>query len=157
MTDEVFDAVFGTPGGLNVHGSTFSGNLLAMTAGLAVLRTVRDRGLLAHARRAGERLASGLRQLCSETLGVTEIRGRGLLLGVRIRGRGTPNDPSGRVVCCQLLRERGVITTLAGHEQAYLKLTPPLTLSDAEIDLFLAALREAVGEITAATSDHVSA
>ncbi|MCZ9342933.1 aminotransferase class III-fold pyridoxal phosphate-dependent enzyme, partial [Streptomyces sp. TRM76130] len=62
------------------HGTTFGGNPVACAAGLAVLDTIADEGLLENAKRQGERLREGI-----EALGhplVDRVRGAGLLLGI---------------------------------------------------------------------------
>jgi len=142
MTEEVFRGVFGPPGRASIHGSTFSGNLLAMVAGLSVLQVIEEEGLLERAARLGARLVAGLESLRHEGIAVREVRGRGLIVGARIVGLHTPEDAMGAWACCQGLRDLGVITTLAGHAPSFLKLTPPLTITEAEIDLFLERLRE---------------
>src|SRR5205085_1771869 len=57
------------------HGSTFGGNPLACAAGVAVLRTIDEEGLVGHAAEMGELLRSSLEDL----EGVRLVRGRGLM------------------------------------------------------------------------------
>ena len=77
------------------------------------------------------RIAEGLRALD----GVVEVRGRGALIGVELdRSAGAVRDR---------LRAAGVLVGTSGHPKT-LRLMPPLTVTDAEIDTFLARFREAL-------------
>ena len=143
MTDRVFQAVFGSLSTANVHGSTFSGNLMAMTTGLAVVNQLKQHFVTQRVNNASDRLLVGLKKIQEDLPVVSEIRGQGLLQFIRIQSL-EPEDPaSGSFTCCQLLRELGVLTTLAGGSPSWLKLTPALTISDEEIDIFLSKLRVA--------------
>jgi acetylornithine/succinyldiaminopimelate/putrescine aminotransferase len=146
-TDDVFDAAFAPPGRAFVHGSTFSGYALGVAIARAAIGVVDREGLLARATDAGARLTEGLRALERDGLGVTDVRGRGLLVFARVSDGEDLDDPSVANACAQVLRARGVIVALAAHAPAYVKLTPPLTITDAEIDHFLGALRGAIEEL----------
>jgi acetylornithine/succinyldiaminopimelate/putrescine aminotransferase len=147
MTDELFEAAYGPPGRANIHGSTFSANAIAIAAARCVVDVIAREGLVERAVVVGERLAAGLRRLRDERLGVCDVRGRGLLLCVGIPGAELPDDALGALSVCQALRERGVITTVAAHAPSYLKLTPPLTITETEVDLFLEHLRAVMLEL----------
>jgi acetylornithine/N-succinyldiaminopimelate aminotransferase len=109
------------------HGSTFGGNLVVSAAAVATCGALDDE-LLDAVRRTGALLAEGLRGLP----GVSEVRGRGLLLGADL------DRPAAEVVdaCC----ERGLLVGSAGDQ--VLRLTPPLTIGTAEVDQALAVLGE---------------
>ena len=107
------------------HGSTFGGNPVAAAAACAVVEALDDE-LLAGVRERGRQLADGLAALP----GVTEVRGRGLLLGAVL------DRPVGPVV--DACRERGLIVLSAGSD--VLRLTPPLVLGAAEAAEALAIL-----------------
>jgi acetylornithine/N-succinyldiaminopimelate aminotransferase len=109
------------------HASTFGGNPVACAAACAVLDAI-DEELLANVRVAGERLKSGLSELPS----VTEVRGRGLLIGADIEGSAA------EAVAAAL--ERRLLVTICGPSS--IRLTPPLTVSAGLIDQALATLRE---------------
>ncbi|MER6921233.1 acetylornithine transaminase, partial [Streptomyces spiralis] len=70
------------------HGTTFGGNPVACAAGLAVLDTIADEGLLENVKRQSEKLRGGI-----ESLGhplVSHVRGAGLLLGIVLTGPHAP-------------------------------------------------------------------
>jgi acetylornithine/N-succinyldiaminopimelate aminotransferase len=109
------------------HASTFGGNPVACAAACAVCDTIDDE-LLAGVRAGGQRLATGLGRLP----GVLETRGRGLLLAAELDRAAAP------VVAAAL--ENGLLVTSAG--ETTLRLTPPLVVSEDEIDSALEILRE---------------
>jgi len=110
---------------VGTHGSTFGGNPLAMAVGQAVMEEVTSEGFLDHVRRMGlyfkQRLAGvvdGHPDL------VAEVRGEGLLIGVRCV------KPVGEVVAA--MRDAGLIGAAAGEN--VVRLLPPLNVTEAEID-----------------------
>ena len=109
------------------HGSTFGGNPVASAAAVAVCDAIDD-DLLTAVRLTGELLADGLRGLS----GVTEVRGRGLLIGADV------DRPAADVV--HACRERGLLVCSAGEQ--VVRLTPPLTIGPAEVEQALAVLGE---------------
>jgi acetylornithine/N-succinyldiaminopimelate aminotransferase len=109
------------------HGSTFGGNPVACAAACAVVEMVDD-ALLASVRASGERLTAGLAALP----GVLEVRGRGLMLAAEL------DRPAGPVAAACLAA--GLLVGTAGD--TVLRLTPPLTISEGEVEHGLALLEE---------------
>ena len=114
------------------HGSTFAGGPVACAAALAVLDVVGDPRLLASVRALGARLAEGLAALP----GVTEVRGRGLMLACDLDTG--PHPPAPELVRRALLEQRLVVNATG---PATLRLLPPLTIGAAEVDDALQRLR----------------
>ncbi|MBQ1033222.1 acetylornithine transaminase [Micromonospora parva] len=119
-----------TPGS---HGTTFGGNPVSCAAALAVVATIANEGLLDNVKRVGERLRRGI-----EALGhplVAGVRGAGLLLGVVLTAPVAP-------VLAEALREAGFLVNPV--QPGVVRLAPPLILTAAQADTFLAALPAAL-------------
>lgn len=110
--------------GPGVHGSTFGGNPLAMAAAKAVLETMFTDEFMqqvqAKAKYMSERLESEIRPLQP----VKAIRQKGLMIGIECEG-------SIATIVSSLI-DQGILTLVAGEN--VLRLLPPLTVSEAEID-----------------------
>lgn len=121
-----------TPGS---HGSTFGGNPFAAAVGHAVVELLQTGEPQRMARERGAQLAAGLADLVGQ--GLTAVRARGLWAGLDV----DPAIGTGRDVCVKLMRQ-GVLAKDT-HGQT-LRLAPPLIITEAEVDLLLAALRAAL-------------
>jgi acetylornithine aminotransferase len=110
------------------HGSTFGGNPVAAAAACAVVGAIDDE-LLANVRARGSELVAGLGELP-----VTNVRGRGLLVGFETAA------PAGEVV--EAARDEGLLVLTAGDR--VVRLAPPLTVSDDEIVAALDVLTRVV-------------
>jgi acetylornithine/LysW-gamma-L-lysine aminotransferase len=104
------------------HGSTFGGNPLACAAGLAVLDTLENGDLVERARTRGDAVREHLRARLPETT-VRDVRGRGLMIGVELRGKVAP--------VLKDLQTRGVLALPAGR--TVLRLLPPLVITDDDL------------------------
>jgi acetylornithine aminotransferase len=114
-------------------GTTFGGNHLGCAAALAVLDVFEQEQLVENARRVGDYLMQQLKALQAESSHITELRGRGLMVGVVL-------DVPHKEVRGRLIYEKHVFTGCAGTN--VLRLLPPLTLTHAQVDAFIAALRD---------------
>ena len=117
------------------HASTFGGNPLASRAALAVLEAIDDEGLCANARERGEQLQAGLRELAARYGVITDVRGRGLMVGAQCDG-----DAAGQIV--GLAREARLLVNTAGGNT--LRFVPPLNVSAADVGEALARLEQAL-------------
>jgi acetylornithine/N-succinyldiaminopimelate aminotransferase len=114
------------------HGSTYGGNPLAMAAGNAVLDAVANDEFLAHVREQGERIRARLEQFIGNYPDLfAEVRGRGLLLGLKLKV-----EPR---LFMQHLRDRHQLLTVAAGDGT-LRLLPPLVIGEAETDEFFERL-----------------
>jgi 2,2-dialkylglycine decarboxylase (pyruvate) len=126
---------------------------LPAAVGLKVLDIVRRDGLIQRAQNAGARLEAGLRALQQRFDCIGDVRGRGLLLGVEIvadRQSKTPAPELGAALtrrCMELGLSMNVVQ-LPGMGGVF-RIAPPLTVSDAEIDLGLELLARAFTQVLA--------
>lgn len=150
MTRTVHESVYSSPARAFVHSSTFQGHLLGMVAGQAVLDVVTEEGLVERAEATGQQLRSRFEQVRAEGIGLGRVRGEGLLLGVEIEGIAGVHAPDGAAACVKALHERGVLVEVAAHDQSWLRLNPPLNLTDEAVEEFVDALRASLNQIAAA-------
>lgn len=109
-------------------GTTFGGNHLACAAALAVLEVIEQEDLLNHANELGDYLRSEL----EANAGAEEIRGRGLMVGIKY-------DFPIKDVRDKLLSDFHIFVGNAS-DPTVLRLLPPLNITKAEVDRFLQAL-----------------
>jgi 2,2-dialkylglycine decarboxylase (pyruvate) len=122
---------------------------LPASVGLAVLRVVARDGLVARAAEAGDRLARGLRALQQRHPCIGDVRGRGLLLGMEFAG-DNPAAISDAVTDVALELGLSANIVRVGTSGGVMRIAPPLTVSDAEIDLGVQILGEAIDRVVAA-------
>ena len=116
------------------HGTTFGGNPVACAAALAVIDTLEADGLLERSRALGLRI----RQALEQDPRVAETTGGGLLVGVVL------HDP-GAVRFAEAALAAGFIVNAATDRRV--RLAPPLVLTDADADDFLAAFPTLLDEV----------
>jgi 4-aminobutyrate aminotransferase-like enzyme/Ser/Thr protein kinase RdoA (MazF antagonist) len=114
--------------------STFGGNPVAAQAALAVLDVLQDEGLVERVARIGGALRRSL-----EALGVVDVRGAGLLLGVELEFAGRAE------AAVNGMRERGVLIGRTGRDGNVLKIRPPLVFGDEHSELLVGALSDVLG------------
>lgn len=119
------------------HLTTFGGHPLSCAAGLAALRLTLKRNLPAAAERMGRALVQGLAESQAAGL-ISDVRGRGLLLGIALK------SPARARAVIDRCRRAGLLIGSALHDESVLRLTPPLTMSARELALGLAILRAAL-------------
>lgn len=119
------------------HGSTFGGNPLACAVAEAALDVIVSENLAARARYAGAAIVQGFRALASPL--VTEIRGRGLLLGLGL------TVPAKRLA--EALLERGVASKET--REHILRVAPPLVIDDEAIAYLLERFADALNSLNA--------
>ncbi|MGV9507738.1 acetylornithine transaminase [Streptomyces tendae] len=111
------------------HGTTFGGNPVACAAGLAVLDTIADEGLLDNVKRQSEKLRDGVEGLGHPL--VAHVRGAGLLLGIVL------TEPLAAHVQ-QAAQDAGILVNAPAPD--VVRLMPALNLGDDVVEAFLGAL-----------------
>jgi len=132
--------------GKSAHGSTYGGNPVACAAGVAVLETIHDEGLLDNAARRGEQLTGGLRALMAEDDRIGDVRGPGLMIGVELvdPSTGAPDGALAEAVKTRSL-DLGLLVLTCGPQHQVIRWIAPLNATPAEVseglELFGEALR----------------
>jgi len=155
MSRQVYDSVFDSLPNAVSHGSTFAPNDLAMVAGLASLRELREQGLVERSARLGELLLERTRGFADRFEVVRDVRGLGLMWAIEFQ-----EPPGGsrtwklleriqpglfsQLVVVPLFREHRILSQVAGHGLNVLKAIPPLVVTEEDLDWFVSALEETV-------------
>ena len=125
------------------HASTYGGNPLACAAGLEVARQFEELDLVRNARERGAQLAEGLRRIAREHPGmISEVRGRGLLLGAEI---SPDRDVMAAAVVARCMEE-GLLLVPAGAK--VVRFVPPLIVTEEEVERALVMFGRVVEEMS---------
>jgi 4-aminobutyrate aminotransferase-like enzyme len=121
-----------------MHTSTFLGHPVGCAAALAFLDVLVDDDLVRRSAEVGRMILTGLSRGLEGVDGVLEVRGRGLLMGVELAGRGSAANLTERA-----LRE-GLLLLPAGEWGDVVELIPPATLTEVQMDHAVDAVTEVV-------------
>jgi len=120
------------------HASTFGGNPLASAAGYAAVSILADKGFLAETAAKGQYFSDKLSQLHQKYSFITDVRGKGLILGLGITVEGKP------IVDACLAR--GLLINCVGSN--VLRFIPPLIITEQDIDNAIQILDEVMSGIS---------
>ena len=120
--------------GRSAHGSTYGGNPVACAAGIAVLETIADEGLIENAVARGAELRAGLERIATEEPRIGDVRGPGLMVGVEFRDP-TTGEPDGTTAKHAIARaaDLGLLVLTCGSSAQVIRWIPPLDVTAAEI------------------------
>lgn len=121
------------------HITTFGGHPLSCAAGLAALETSVGEGLPQRAARVGNAIMARLKHL--ENSAVADVRGIGLLIGIELNSVDLTRQLVARCI------EAGVIVNWTLNCDRVVRLAPPLTISEDEVDFALQTIERALQEI----------
>ena len=130
------------------HGGTYGGNAVACAAALATLDVIEDERLVDNARKQGERLLSGLRRVADGCPGVAEVRGRGLMVAIEFAEADTlrPLPEKAKALLAGALERRLILLSCGTYGQG-VRIIPPLTTTDEEVDQAVGIIGEALRTI----------
>lgn len=128
LTSESVAASF-SPG---THGSTFGGNPLATSAGIATIESILSDGFLAEVKEKSEWFRKQLEKLRQSSNKVIGVKGLGFLVGIEL------TEPVGPWI--DRFREKGILVLSAGAN--VLRVLPPLTTTKEELNQFVNAFHE---------------
>ncbi len=164
-TPEIHDRAYGRIDRFDLHSTTFSGNAFGCRVARAGLDILRDDELTENAAKRGEQLLERLKDSLLDHPFVKEVRGRGLMVGLELGPTKTKSSSSflGRILpgvvegvskrvfgqwLALRLLERGIVAQPASLQWNVLKIEPPLTVSEAEIDRVVDAISSILAEYT---------
>ncbi|MCZ6830592.1 MAG: aspartate aminotransferase family protein [Gammaproteobacteria bacterium] len=128
------------------HGSTYGGNPLACAAALAVINTMQEQQLATRAGELGARMQASFNEHLGDLELVTDIRGRGLMLGIELA-----------VPCAELvvraMQQGFLINVTAGNT---VRLLPPLIMDDQQANELSEALITLIKDFAAAYSSRAA-
>jgi ornithine--oxo-acid transaminase len=155
LSSAVHEAVFDSLPNAVSHGSTFAPNDLAMVAGLATLRELREDALVERSARLGELLLERTRPFVDRFEVVRDVRGLGLMWAIEFQ-----EPPGGsrtwklleriqpglfsQLVVVPLFRDHRILSQVAGHGLNVLKAIPPLVVTEEDLDWFVSALEDTI-------------
>lgn len=129
------------------HGGTYGGNAVAMAAGVATIRAMKEENMLQNAAARGLQLQTGLRKLQEEYPQMGDVRGLGLMIGSEFEVDGSYKKAKSLVK--QLLHgaeERGLLLLSCGTYDSTIRWIPPLNVTEAQVTEALTIFGEALAE-----------
>jgi 4-aminobutyrate aminotransferase len=152
------------PAAIMDHATAFAmqtthGNPVCSAAGLAVLKTIREHHLDRHAAKVGAYFADRLKGLANRHPLIGDVRGRGLAIGVELVRDRVTKEPAKQETALTVYRafELGLVLYYVGVDANVLELTPPLTLTEAEVDEAIDLLDRALADVAAGKVDAAAA
>jgi len=157
MTNSIYRSVYDSLKRSIVHTSTYSENGLAMRAGLATLNVIRDEQLTQRSEQMGEYVRQRLKHELAGYEMIKEIRGEGMLNGIEFIAprqvklrlafeafRHIHAGMFGQMVVMRLFREHNILTQMCGNNFMVLKVAPPLTATEEQVERFVRSMRSVV-------------
>lgn len=120
--------------GFGDHGTTYGGNPVACSGASVVLDKVAQPAFLSSVAQKGQKIMDAMQAIQSDM--VVEVRGKGMMIAMQLDTVVAAKDVVDKMI------EKGVVALTAGRNSV--RLLPPLTISDAELDKGLAVLKEVV-------------
>ena len=119
-----------------MHGSTFGGNNLAVAVGTAVINQIMSKDFLEKVDKTARYLWFKLKELEDKNDFITDVRGAGLLLGIKTKRKNTE--------VCKMLEKKRVLTIPASDN--IIRLAPPLIIGNKEVDILISAIEKVLSK-----------
>lgn len=157
--DQHWRKAYGSLDKILVHSSTFGGywgNAIACAIGIKTIEIIRDENLVEQTRIKGEYFLSKLNSLKEKHSAVTDVRGKGLLVGVQLRNKGDrlinclsfgsieklAQEYMATLVTVEIMNKYRVATVYSLNNPNVIRLEPPITVSEEQLDYVATALDE---------------
>jgi len=129
---------------------TTAGNPVATAAGRAVIRTIVEERFAERASAVGSKLTAALQTLSARQPMIGEVRGRGLAVGVDLVSDRQSREPVPVTTTAKVIYrayQLGAVFFYVGLRGNVLELTPPLTLTESEVDEGVAIIDQAMSDV----------
>lgn len=159
MRRQVYDHVFGSLKRAQVHSTTFGQNDMGMAAGLATLHVMDEEKIVERSATVGANLLSRLAALKDRHEMIADVRGRGLMIGIEFRPprnlalkaawtalEAAEKGLFTQLVVMALMRDHRILTQVGGPGVNIIKLLPPLTIGDEEVERIVSAFDAVMDE-----------
>jgi 4-aminobutyrate aminotransferase-like enzyme len=148
---EVMDAAWPAASGEAIHTSTFLGHPVGCAMALAQIREIGARRLVARSARLGRRLLARLAQLAAPAGSGLElsVRGAGLLAGLELTTRAGAPAGAAALRLIKALLHQGFILLPEGQHGNVIAFTPPLTISEEELERAVRVVEANLGRLEA--------
>lgn len=132
------------------HGGTYGGNAVAMAAGVATIRSMKEEQMLENATARGIQLQTGLRRLQEKYPQIGDVRGLGLMIGSEFQVDGQYKKAKDLVKkIIHAAEEKGLLLLSCGTYDSTIRWIPPLNVTEAQVndalEIFGEALKESAG------------
>ena len=165
MTEDIYDAVYGSLRRAIIHTSTYSENGLAMRAGLATLEVLDREHLVERAGDMGKYLRTRLKDALAPYQMVTEVRGLGLMNGIvfapphqlRLKlafeaCKAIHPGMFGQMIVRRLFNDHQILSQICGNNFMVLKVAPPLVVTEDQLDTYVTAITSVVDALHSSTA-----
>jgi 4-aminobutyrate aminotransferase-like enzyme len=133
---------------------------MAMAAALATLQVIEEDNLVANAAIMGEYLTDELKKIAASCPFVSAIRGKGLMFGIDFARPAESLKLKmawdalhklnfgvfGQMIVIPLLQKHRILTQVAGYHTEVIKFLPPITITKADCDWFLNAMKDVLDD-----------
>ena len=157
MKEAIYHSVYSSLRRAIIHTSTYSENSLAMRAALATIDVLESENLGSRSAEMGHLLRQRLSDELAGFEMVKDVRGEGLLLGIEFQPPKSLRlriafesflriHPAmfGQIIVMRLFRDRHILTQICGNNFMVLKVAPPLVVTEAQTEEFIAAVTRVV-------------
>jgi 4-aminobutyrate aminotransferase len=151
VTPDAMTFAKGLGNGLAIGGVVARGDLMdcitansisTFAGALATLDYLLDHYLQANAAKLGARLIDGLRDIAADRPAVGDVRGKGLMVGIELVGADGSPDVAKAVAVLEGTRERGLLVGKGGLHGNVIRLAPPMTVTEDEVEEALGILED---------------
>ena len=137
--------------------SSFGGNPVSASIGLAVLDVLRDEKLQDNAATVGAIIRSELDTLMRAHSCVGDVRGRGLFLGIEFVDSSEALNPAPQTAryVVEYLKKRGILLSCDGPDHNVIKIKPPMSFSETDAETLISELNQVLVHDLVQSTDHI--